>query len=230
MNDQPHSPPDDTGAARRTISRDRARAVDASRRRLVRSGLGGSVVLGSLVSKPVLGAEYICTVSGHASGNASAHPTDVNCRVGQNVAAWLLSTSWPTGITRGTLPKPQTCSFTGQYVRGTNFNGFMSLAATFYYSTVGGSGCAVRTTQGSNSSRATLLQVLATTNTDEVFRLGRAVVASLLNAAQYPSYPVSAARVVAMFNAVKDGGVYHVDGANLNLTRLGVIQYLETLY
>jgi hypothetical protein len=33
-----------------------------------------------------------------------------------------------------------------------------------------------------------------------------------------------------MFNAVKDGGTYFVEGANLNLTRTGVIQYLEKLY
>ena len=34
-----------------------------------------------------------------------------------------------------------------------------------------------------------------------------------------------------MFNAVKDGtGTYHVDGANLELTRPGVIEYLEKLF
>jgi hypothetical protein len=34
-----------------------------------------------------------------------------------------------------------------------------------------------------------------------------------------------------MFNAVKDdGGVYFVPGVNLNLTRVGVIRYLEKLY
>jgi hypothetical protein len=198
-----------------------------SRRRFARGA--APVLLGTLASKPVLGAEYICTVSGHASGNASAHLTNISCDSGDDVAAWRLAASWPNGFNRGGVPGTD-CLFTTAEPQGTLFNGTAGLAATFYYATT--SGCAVGTTSGNGYASASMRQVLDTTSSDEVFQLGRAVVASLLNAAKYPSYPVSQTRIVAMFNAVKDGGgnVYHVEGANLNLTRTGVIQYLEKLY
>ena len=81
------------------------------------------------------------------------------------------------------------------------------------------------------SRPASLYQVLARTGSNEVYRLGRATVASLLNGADPAiSYPISAQRIIEMFNAVHDGGTYHVDGANLEMTRLGVIEYFEKLY
>ena len=237
------------------------RVVDASRRRLVRSGLAAPVVLGSLVSKPVLGADlYICTLSGHASGNASAHLTEgVDCSVGNDLAFWLAN-AWPSGFDKGGLPDAA-CAFgdgsDGTAGKGTVFNGTGGLADAFYYSAVAASdgtqtaaspgksparvgkwratvestadatSCLVNTSSGEPAS---MHQVLASTDPDDLFRLGRATVVSLLNEALLgSSYPVSQARIVAMFNAVKDGGSYHVDGANLDLTQAGVIGYLEKL-
>jgi hypothetical protein len=61
--------------------------------------------------------------------------------------------------------------------------------------------------------------------------LGRATVVSLLNVnSPAITYPVTQARIIEMFNAVKDGANYKVEGANLELTQLGVIEYLEKLY
>lgn len=217
------------------------RTVDPSRRRLVRSGLAGSVLLGSLVSKPVLGAGYICTVSGHASGNASAHLMDIDCNSGDSPEQWVAATSWPTGFDKGGLPNRQ-CGFpqSGPNAQGTLFNGLpldgQTLAATFFYSTSGD--CAVGTTPGDDYAAASMLQILESPDTtddpdrDELFRLGKATIASLLNIALNDGeYPVSSRRVIDMFNKVKDGaGVYPVPSVNMSLTRVGVIRYLEKLY
>lgn len=241
--------------------------VSLGRRRFARGA--APVVLGSLLSKPVLGAEYICTVSGHASGNASAHQvTGVVCDVGNTPEEWRDATpaSWPSAIAKGALPvvtssaappvvvepdpgpgkgkKPKppkgseaptdvpsttasTCTFASP--KGTAFNGYAGLANTFYYST---SSCALGTAIETDNA-ASMYQVLdgsGWAGEAELLELGRAVVASLLNAIAYGNYPVSQARIVEMFNAVKGGGSYFVEGANLSLTRAGVIQYLQKLY
>jgi hypothetical protein len=163
--------------------------------------------------------------------------------VGDNVATWLSSDSWPYPYVKGGLPvanaDTNSCEFNPE--QGTLFNGLFVdgqvLRDTFYYRNAA-NGCSVRlapeTDPGAGllSRKASLHQVLASTQSSEVFRLGRATVASLLNAAKLgTSYPVTAGRVIEMFNAVVvDGGTYHVAGANLSLTRAGVIQYLEKLY
>ena len=71
---------------------------DRLRRRLARGGLGGTVILGSLISKPVLGAvPYNCTISGQLSGNTSTHGDPVSCStLGSSRAFWLgaLATAW----------------------------------------------------------------------------------------------------------------------------------------
>ena len=64
---------------------------DLLRRRLARGGLAGTVVLGSLLSKPVLGAPGFnvpqhCTISGQMSGNMSP-------RVGDNILCSSLGLS-----------------------------------------------------------------------------------------------------------------------------------------
>lgn len=200
--------------------------VSMGRRRFAKGA--APVVLGSLLSKPVLGAEYICTVSGHASGNASVPATaDLVCDVGKTPDDWALEPNWPSGFTKGVLPAEtgSTCTFTEG---ATLFNGYAGLANTFYFSTTS---CEVGTTEGTGYEAASMLQVLSAPNTSELFQLGRAVVASLLNAAEENSnYPVSQARIVEMFNAVKNGGNYFVKGVNLDLTPIGVIRYLEKLY
>lgn len=223
MNDHP-TPIDDVAGQQPGQGAPRS----AGRRRFVAKG-AAPVLLGSLISKPVLGAQYICTVSGHTSGNASAHQIQgVDCSAGETLTYWKDIAAWPTAVgLKGGFPDGS-CNFNTSNPKGVVFNGFMGLAPTFYLASSGGV-CSVVT--ASSSVTATMLQVLVSTSTDEVFRLGRAVVVSLLNAAQLgTAYPVQASRVVEMFNAVKSGGSYHISSVNLNLTRLGVIEYLEKLY
>ena len=194
-------------------------------------------VLGTLASKPVLGAQYICTVSGHTSGNASVHLIrGVNCSVGKSPALWAVDANWPgPTFTKGALPNLPNCNVPNgsPNALGTLFNGFLTLVATFFYATRNNSGCGVSVRNGpaDGFAPASMFQVLVSTDSTEQFRLGRAVVASLLNAAQLgTAYPVSSARIVAMFNAVVNGGTYRVESVNLQLSRSGVIQYLEKLY
>lgn len=209
----------------------RPESLSVGRRRFAK-GLAPAV-LGTLASKPVLGAQYICTVSGHASGNASAHIIQgVRCDSGKSPSAWEDTPNWP-GVMKGGLPNKQTCQFTGgPNAQGTVFNGHLGLLATFFYSTVAGSGCAVGLTSGTGFAPASMRQVLGSTDTQfGQLHLGRVVVASLLNAADpMISYPVSADRIVAMFNAVVNGGLYSVESVNLHLNREDVIEYLERLY
>jgi hypothetical protein len=213
--------------------------VHVSRRRFARAGLSSSVVLGSLVSKPVLGqVAYRCTVSGQLSGNVSA-PREPNatCNKGSSPTAWVNNT-WPTSpmsatpaLVKGELPKSN-CKFDGgQNVKGTAFNGFVSasgapaLMAKFFYdesSTL----CAVTTSD--TTLTASLLQVLANPNgSGDIYELGRVTVASLLNAYTVANYPVTAKRISEMFNAVCNGGSYAVAGTNKSLTMQGVITYLK---
>ena len=67
-----------------------------SRRRFTKTGLGAGTVIATLVSKPVLGAQYYCTVSGMQSGNTSMHGPAVTCQ-GCSPGYWKKSPgSWTT--------------------------------------------------------------------------------------------------------------------------------------
>ena len=215
--------------------------VDSSRRRFARIGLSGSVVLGSLVSKPVLGAvPYHCTVSGQVSGNLSRPGLAAACVLGSSTLTWINAASW-TPLVKGTPPSDK-CSFTGNVsssvprVRGTNFNGYPTgsgvpaLIAAFFNveGTKQTPACSVTLTETTNP--ATMLQVLASTNTGEQFVLGRVVVTSLLNAASLDiGYPVTTHTIIAMFNATFNGGVYPVTSTH-SWSRTRVIEYLQSLY
>jgi hypothetical protein len=206
--------------------------VSVSRRRFTRAGLSGTVVLGSLASKPVLGAEYVCTLSGHTSANASAHLIDnVNCAAGYTWEYWASvdKSVWP--IAKGSLPNHPNCNFNSSGINanppGQVFNGFGGLLPTFYYETANNSGCDVLIT---GTAAASMFQVLMSPDLSDLFELGRETIASLLNALKFPSYPVSQSRIVEMFNKVQPlGGMYLVEGANLPLTRLGVIEYFQKI-
>jgi hypothetical protein len=206
----------------------------AGRRRLVKSALSAPVVLGSLASKPVLGAvPAYCTVSGQVSGNLSREVIADNCKLGDGPATWRSATSWPNGFTKGTLPN-NGCSFTANgLLAGTFFNGYTpggavpALINAFFRSS-GAGACSVVL---SGSNKATMLQVLYVPTIDtEQYRLGRVVVASLLNAAQLGAeYPVSTHTIIAMFNSTFAGGSYPVTSTQ-SWTRSRVIEYLEGLF
>jgi hypothetical protein len=216
----------------------RPETVHASRRRFTRAGLSASVVLGSLASKPVLGAApYHCTVSGQTSGNMSPRPGDSDpCATGNSLSFWKNAGTWPgPNFIKGTLPNAQ-CNFpSGQNLsQGTGFNGFtagnVKLVKSFFKKSENGV-CTVKFDQsGLYTSKATMLQVLASTDTDAVFELGRTIVVSLLNSEQFkPNYAVTATTVIAMFNATVGGGKYKVN-ATVEWNRAQVTEYLQSLY
>jgi hypothetical protein len=203
--------------------------VDGSRRRFARAGVATSVLLGSLVSKPVLGAApYRCTISGQMSGNASPRQGDgVPCSsLGSSLSFWRDSGSWPSGFVKGALPNSSNCTFNnGQNPQGTVFNGYAGLQATFFFSN--SAGCPVNSTSG---NAATMLQLLHSTAAGLVFDLGRATVVSLLNYASNPTnYPVSPSMIVAMFNATRAGGTYPVNPTT-SWSGTQVLTYLRSLY
>lgn len=215
--------------------------VVVSRRHFTRAGLSGSVVLGSLASKPVLGASstYHCTVSGQVSGNLSR--AEINCAtIGNGRQQWLDETSW-LPIIKGTLSNPNSCAFGSGRSRGTNFNryspggGVPALVNAFFARS--GGGCTISTDSSSDPRRATMLEVLNTNPVvspfdNEQFQLGRATVISLLNYNSVTNYPVTAHTIIAMFNATFNGGSYQVVVGSITVpwNRTRVIQYLSSLY
>jgi len=83
----------------------------------------------------------------------------------------------------------------------------------------------------SPGGNATLLQIVAAEGNDNgLVSLGRAAVASLLNAYKFaPDYPLTPQQVVAMFNAVYMGGTYQVNPTT-SWDRGQVKAYFESLY
>lgn len=210
-----------------------------ARRRFTRAGLSAPVVLGTLVSKPVLGQSgppYNCTVSGQVSGNLS-HPGDFPCAtLGSNRSYWLMN-AWPgaMGATKGDLPN-NGCNFPGSTSKGTLFYQFGNgvappgLASAFFTG-AGGGQCSL-VDSGSTSARASLYEVLALQSAaGEKFDLGRATVVSLCNYYSNPSrYPVTPHTIIAMFNATYNGGTYTVNSSGGFWTRRQVLIYLTSLY
>lgn len=197
--------------------RDELSLINPGRRRLARGGLAAPVVLGSLVSRPVLGqSAYWCSPSGGTSGNLSTHGPQVSCISGSAPSTWE-SGRWPSGVNAGTI-----------------FNGWSAGTAGLT------SGIFVVTTSSSlanafykpDTTAATFKDVLkkqTTATTGPKGELGVATVASVLNALSFPgNYPVSAAQVVAMFNATYDGGAYKVNGIDWYLA--DVLKYFRSLY
>lgn len=219
--------------------------VSMSRRRFARAGAAAPVVLGSLVSKPVLAGEveriYHCTISGQLSGNLSAHPNQIDCKtIGRSPGYWKNHLSWPGGVVAGSLPN-NSCTFANG-TQGTVFNGYSSGGAVFgdaFRRKSANSLCMVYdVSEGAYANtdpakKATMLQVLNTgggLNDNSLKALGRAAVASLLNAHAYgQAYPLTAAQVITMFNAVYKGGVYMANG-NVPWDATKVKNYFESLY
>ena len=216
--------------------------INASRRNFAKGGAAVPVVLGSLLSKPALATQpYNCTISGQMSGNTSSHPNSVNCKLlGKSPGYWKTNATWPTGVTKGNAPTAS-CSFSGN--KGTAFNGFTSGGAVlmdafrFRSDTTACNCYGLRDTSFgtcSSSNKATMLQVLNTPgglNDTMIYALGRATVATILNALQFaPNYPITAAQAIKMFNAVAPlGGRYQVN-ASVSWDANQVLTYFQSLY
>lgn len=189
-----------------------------SRRRLARGGLALPVVLATLASKPVLGAApYNCTISGALSGNTSTHGEEMRCSsLGRSPGYWKNHASvWPN------------------FAPNTAFKDVF--ADAYWWISQNANAVELCPAQYLNCSPdPTLIQVLTSTagmrpNLNYP-ALGRAAVASLLNAYQFaPDYPLTPAQVVAMFNAVYLGGTYQVNPTT-SWNAAQVMIYFESLY
>lgn len=180
---------------------DKRPQIDQRRRSLAKGALAAPVVLGTLMSRPVLGAApYHCTISGQISGNISPRP-------GANTRCDTLGRSPGFWGNRG----------------GANRNEWPPFSPDALFSSVFANAYPERT----------LLQVLQTgggmTQHNNYPALGRAAVASYLNAYHMLNYPLTQMRVVAMFNAVYNGGSYQVS-ATVFWNAADVMRYFESLY
>lgn len=222
------------------LAQDSRPKINEQRRRLAKGGLAAPVVLGTLLSRPVLGAApHNCTISGQLSGNVSTHGTPVDCKtLGRSPGYWKQpqkASEWPAPLVYATVADGQ-CATSS--VIGTRFNGFSmtgtaALANAFKCS----SGVVLDPNDANfgatNTKKATMVQVLSTgggLNDTAIKALGRATVASLLNSVKFaPDYPLTPAQVIAMFNAVYQGGKYQVNPTT-QWDRDQVKNYFESLY
>ena len=215
-------------------------SIGTSRRRFAKAGAAAPVVLGSLLSKPALATQpYNCTISGKMSGNTSPRPGNVDCKtLGKSPGYWKNAGSWPSGALKGNSPT-STCSFGGN--KGTVFGGFTSggqvLTDAFRYKAES-SGCNCYgyrdSVFASCTSKASMLQVLNTPgglNDTMIYALGRATVATILNALSMGAdYPISVAQAIKMFNAVCPvGGKYQVN-STVFWDDNQVMAYFQSLY
>lgn len=216
-------------------------AVNAGRRRFARAGAAAPVVLGTLASQPVLATgggtkpPYHCTISGQMSGNLSRAPDSTNCKtLGRSPGYWK-NHAWPSGV-KGSLPSSG-CTMASGTSLGTLFSAKFMHA--FSRKSVSGTCVMYDLRQPASfnataSSSASMLEVLnygGGLNEKSLKALGRAAVASWLNAHQFGlAYPLTAAKVVAMFNAVApSGGLYKVN-ASTSWDSVQVQNYFESLY
>jgi len=101
--------------------------VDEQRRRLSKGGLVAPIVLGTLLSRPVLGAApYNCTMSGQMSGNTSSHGDPVDCStLGLSPGYYKNHDAWPAPYVYGG-PAANQCpvdgSATQEATPGTRFS------------------------------------------------------------------------------------------------------------
>lgn len=200
------------------VSRPEANKPDLSRRRLAQGGLALPVVLATLASKPVLGAApYNCTISGALSGNTSSHGQEQTCSsLGRSPGYWKThETVWPSIDPNAAFKSV----FADAYWWIPQNANAVELCPTQYVN------C---------TPDPTLLQVL---NSTAGMRpnlnypaLGRAAVASLLNAYEFaPDYPLTPSQVIAMFNAVYLGGTYPINPTT-SWSASQVMIYFESLY
>jgi hypothetical protein len=214
-------------------------AVNAGRRRFARAGAAAPVVLGTLASQPVLATggtkpPYHCTISGQMSGNLSRAPDSTDCKtVGRSPGYWK-NHDWPAGV-KGSLPVSG-CSMASGTSLGTLFSAKFKHA--FSRKSVSGV-CVIydlrqtgfNTTASSSASMLEVLNYGGGLNELSLKALGRAAVASWLNAHQFGlAYPLTAAKVVEMFNAVAaTGGKYRVN-ASTQWDANQVQTYFQSLY
>jgi len=184
-----------------TNDQDTRPQVDQRRRSLAKGALAAPIVLGTLMSRPVLGAApYHCTISGQISGNISPRPGgDENCwELGKSPGFW----GNQGGAHKGAWnPILQTALFSSVFA-----DAYPGKTLKEVIQAAGG--------MQAEANRPAL---------------GRAAVASYLNAYHMLNFPLTQTQVVAMFNAVYGGGTFQVN-STVFWDADDVKDYFESLY
>lgn len=206
--------------------------IDAQRRRFAKGGLAAPVVIGSLLSRPVLGAApHNCTISGQISGNVSTHLQGDCTQLGLSHGYWK-NRAW-SDFVRGSV------SDSGQGLKIDPNNpappGDPQLVGTLFRNlSQGGSSFADVYRRKYNSKNkkwvrvdpddldfysATPMTALEVLNLGDGMAsapypgLGREAVGALLNAIDplyRANFPLTAVEVINMFNATVNGSSYEV--------------------
>jgi hypothetical protein len=228
--------------------------VNEQRRRLTKGGLAAPIVIGTLLSRPVLGAAHNCTISGQQSGNVSTHVQGTCSQLGGNLSHWKNNT-W-SDYTKGTVTDPVSGNSQGDgldAIDAANSSNPLGSGAGARFRDISDNGSVfldvyrrrlnlqnewVRVnptnTNFLNAIPMTLHEVLylggGMTNSPYV-GLGREAVAALLNAlddTNYPNYPLTPKQVIVMFNACFSGGYEIAPGEVWNAQQ--VHDYFKSLH
>jgi hypothetical protein len=206
--------------------------INEQRRRLAKVGLAAPVVMGTLLSRPVLGAGpfHNCTISGQLSGNTSTHEQAETCAIGEGPITWGGKTTWT-----GTSPLAPTTLLKNTSVNGKTFElaykkKSKTVASVITMYLVG--------TDTGGASDVTLKDVLtlpawpggsgmtAPINLD----LGKAAIANTLNALVIgTTFPLKPEQVIDMFNQTHPTGTYQINDT-LSWNAASVLAYFITLY
>lgn len=212
--------------------------INEQRRRLTKGGLAAPIVIGTLLSRPVLGAApHNCTISGQMSGNMSTHEQG-DCRLlgrSPSYYAGIAPSSWPNAsadfLNNGNIrnfqntPFSQTTKFANAFERYNTANQNTANANV------------LDVLQGdwdlNNNNRTLRVRLNQNFDTANGIALGKEAVAAYMNAVDgtngYPNFPISGLQVVAMFNAVIVlGGKYDPTGVNWGIT--DVTNYFASLH
>jgi len=201
-----------------------------------KAGLAAPAVLGTLASRRVLGADYYCTTSGQTSGNTSTHGEDVGC----DIAGALPPTGEPSWAITSTWPIDKSNAFNGLTINGTVF------PDVFYkkeYDTSVRAECQgwrLVSSSATGKVAATLFEILTLRPScdeppsEDLLELGRAVIATILNASQLePTFPINQQTAMSMFNDVYLGGSYEDEdwqNKNASWNAADVLCYFRLLY
>lgn len=218
--------------------------VNEQRRRLTKGGLAAPVVIGTLLSRPVLGAApHNCTISGQLSGNVSTHLQGVCSSLGLSPATYagMSPNSWPNAtldfldnqnkpVLFKLAPKSQTTKFADAFHRKITTGQNTSYEDATVWDLL--KGVPVNNNNGNPIPNA-VLEVKPGFDAANGLALGKEAVAAYMNAVHgtngYPNFPISGPQVVAMFNAViVSGGKYDPMGVNWGIT--DVTNYFMSLH
>jgi hypothetical protein len=213
------------------------------RRRLLTGTAAGAGVVLAMQAKTALGSTGVCqSPSAQVSGNLSHHPHDNGtCWGGRSPGFWkkpasfgywvgLLKPTFKSGTNISDCQGISDVTPCDIATRGTMLNAFPFNAPYNYgvwevlvwptnYPTSTGVGTTLCQTTGGNA---------------DVFggqgQLLRHLVCAYLNANSGFAYPIKADQVIAMWNAVKNGGTYDPNGTGQGMTANDIILYISGMY